>query len=46
MMNFGQIWTFVIFKGQYFAPKRVKSGKKVPMGKNNLKLSATTILSQ
>ena len=42
MMNFGQIWTFVIFKGQ----KRVKSGKKVPMGKNNLKLSATTILSQ
>ena len=46
MMNFGQIWTFVIFKRQYFVQKRVKSDKKVAMGKNNLKPSAITILSQ
>ena len=46
MMKFGQIWTFVIFKRQYFAQKRVKSGKKVPMGKNKLKSSVTTILGQ
>ena len=33
-------------KGNILPQKRVKSGKKVPMGKNSLKLSTATILSQ
>ena len=46
MINVGQIWTFFIFKRQYFAQTRVKSDKTIPMGTNSLRSSAITIVSQ